>query len=285
MLVNPLSNDGTQITTINISIGSVNNSQDQDVTLNFDVTVADTAENRAGGIIDENWATMQWKDINGTIEQISDNSGKLKLPAIDVQKTALTPNYPNDNVTFIVKVTNIGETILAPINVSDLLPLGMEHVSDNMSATISGRYVNGTLPGPLYPGDSTYVEILAKFNGTSYSGFENYVQARGKPPVGNDVWDEDTVMLPEITSSIKIVKTADITDIVPMQNVTYTIKVTNTGNLTQETVRVVDYLPPEMELLSVNPPGSVGGSTIIWENLGPLAAGESKNLTLVMRLR
>ncbi len=103
--------------------------------------------------------------------------------------------------------------------------------------------------------------------------------------MGKDVWDLDQLPLPEITSHIKIVKTANDTSPLRNENVSYTITVTNTGNLTQETVRVVDYLPPEMELLSTSPPGSVGGSTVIWENVGPLGAMQSVNLTMIMRLR
>jgi len=97
--------------------------------------------------------------------------------------------------------------------------------------------------------------------------------------------DQDSLPLPEITSHIKIVKSANNTSPLRNESVNYTITVTNTGNLTQETVRVVDYLPPEMELLYASPPGNVGGSTVIWENVGPLAAWESKNLTMIMRMR
>ncbi len=284
VLVNPLINDGTQISTINISLGSVNNSQDQDVTLKFNGTVADTADNRDGGIIKANNATSRWKDINGTIYQGNDSSGILKLPAISVVKEALlTANYPNENVTFIINVTNIGETILDPIFVSDLLPYGMEHVSDNMSATVIGRYVNGTIAGLLYPGGSIFVEIQAKFNGKSYDGFVNYVNASGKPPVGKDVMDDDNKTLPDIVSSITVVKTADITNPEVMQNVTYTINVTNTGNMIQETVKVTDIMPVEMTYLSSNPPGVVVGNVITWANLGPLGPGNSTYPQVVMR--
>ena len=279
-------NDGTTTTLVRMYLGDVNNVAGLNVTIRFNATVADTPENRAGGIIEENWATQSWKDINGIIRVSTDSSGILNLPAITVHKSAvLPPNYPNSNITFILNVTNIGKTVLDPIRIIDTLPLGMEHVSDNMSATVSGRTVSAVIPGILYPGQSRYWEIVARFDGSSYSGFENLVNASGTPPVGRDVWDLDQLPLPEITSGIRMVKTANNTSPQRNENVAYTITVTNTGNLTQETVRVVDYLPPEMELLSVNPPGSVGGSTIIWENVGPLAAGESKNLTLVMRLR
>lgn len=279
-------NDGTTLTLVHMYLGDVDNAAGENVTIRFNGTVADTPENRAGGIIEENWATMRWKDINGTVRESTGSSDILNLPAITVRKSAiLPPDYPNSNVTFIINVTNSGKTVLDPIRITDTLPLGMEHVSDNMSATVSGRIASAVIPGILYPGQSLYREIVARFDGNSYSGFENQVNASGTPPVGKDVWDLDQLPLPVITSAIKMVKTADIQNPQRMQNVTYTITVTNTGNLTQETVRVQDFLPPEMELLSVNPPGSVGGSTIIWENVGPLGAGESKNLTLVMRLR
>lgn len=285
VIINP-PNDGTTTTLVSMYLGDVSNVAGQNVTIRFNATVADTPENREGGIIEENWATQSWKDINGIIRVSTDSSGILNLPAISVRKSAvLPPNYPNSNITFILNVTNIGKTVLDPIRIIDTLPLGMEHVSDNMSAMVSGRTVSAVIPGILYPGQSLYREIVARFDGSSYSGFENLVNASGTPPVGRDVWDLDQLPLPEITSGIRMVKTANNTSPQRNENVAYTITVTNTGNLTQETVRVVDYLPPEMELLSINPPGSIGGSTVIWENVGPLAAGESKNLTLVMRLR
>ena len=277
-------NDGTTLTNVSMYLGDVDNSLGVDVKIEFNATVADTAENRAGGIIEANRATLQWKDINGMIKQSTDISGILKLPAISVEKRAeLTANYPNDNVTFIIKVTNVGETLLDPIFVSDHLPYGMEHVSNNMSGVVSGRYVNGTIAGPLYPGSSIYVEILARFNGKSYNGFENYVNASGTPPVGRDVWDYDNIPLPDIVSAIKIIKTADITNPEVMQNVTYTLKVTNTGNLTQEVIKVTDIMPVEMTYLSSNPPGIVGGNIITWANVGPLGPGNSTYLQIVMR--
>lgn len=279
-------NDGTTLTLVHMYLGDVDNAAGENVTVRFNGTVADTPENRAGGIIEENWATMRWKDINGIVRESTGAANILNLPAITVRKSAvLPPDYPNSNVTFILNVTNSGQTVLDPIRITDTLPLGMVHVSDNMSATVSGRIVSAVIPGILYPGQSLFREIVARFDGKSYSGFENQVNASGTPPVGRDVWALDQLPLPEITSSIKIAKTANNTSPQRNENVTYTITVTNTGNLTQETVRVMDTLPPEMELLSSSPPGSVGGSTIIWENVGPLAAGESKNLTLVMRLR
>lgn len=279
-------NNGTTLTMVRMYLGDVDNSAGQNVTIRFNGTVADTPENRAGGIIEENWASMTWKDVSGSIRESSGSSGILNLPAVIVHKSAvLPPNYPNSNVSFILNVTNTGKTVLDPIRIIDTLPLGMEHVSDNISATVSGRTVSAVIPGALYPGQSLYREIVARFDGSSYSGFENLVNASGTPPVGRDVWDLDQLPLPEITSGIKMVKTANNTSPQRNQNVAYNITVTNTGNLTQETVRVVDYLPPEMELLSTSPPGSLAGSSIIWENVGPLAAGESKNLTLVMRLR
>ena len=279
-------NNGTTLTMVRMHMGDVDNSAGQNVTIRFNGTVADTPENRAGGIIEENWAAMTWKDVSGSIRESSGSSGILNLPAITVHKSAdLLPDYPNSNVTFILNVTNTGKTILDPIRISDLLPFGMEHVSDNMSATVSGRSVSAVIPGPLYPGQSHFREIVARFDGKSDSGFINQVNASGTPPVGRDVWDLDQLPLPDITSSIKMVKTANNTSPQRNENVTYTIKVTNTGNLTQETVRVVDYLPPEMELLSTSPPATVGGSTVIWENVGPLGALQSVNLTMIMRLR
>ena len=279
-------NDGSTLTMVHMYLGDVDNSAGLNVTIRFNATVADMPENRAGGIIEENWATMRWKDFLGGIRESSGSSGILNLPAITVHKAAdLPPDYPNSNVTFILKVTNSGKTVLDPITISDLLPYGMEHVSDNVSASVSGRTVDAVIPGILYPGQSLYRQIVARFDGKSYSDFVNQVNATGKPPVGRDVLDQDSLPLPEITSHIKIVKSANNTSPLRNESVNYTITVTNTGNLTQETVRVVDYLPPEMELLYASPPGNVGGSTVIWENVGPLAAWESKNLTMIMRMR
>ena len=116
-------NNGTTLTMVRMYLGDVDNSAGQNVTIRFNGTVADTPENRAGGIIEENWAAMTWKDVSGSIRESSGSSGILNLPAITVHKSAdLLPDYPNSNVTFILNVTNTGKTILDPIRISDLCP-------------------------------------------------------------------------------------------------------------------------------------------------------------------
>jgi len=279
-------NDGTVPVNVNWHIGDVNNSANEDLVIEFNATVAGTAINRLGIILDPNDALLRYKDAYGNPYSISDSSSVMHLPAIDVNKTvSYPPEYPNENLTFSINVTNTGNVSLDPIVVWDLLPLGLEYVSSNPSGVHYNRYVNWTVAGPLLPGETTTLELVARLDGTDYGALVNYVNATGVPYDVENVTDDDYATVRAVNSSIEIQKDADVAEAHPNQLVNFTIRVTNTGDVVQRTVRVVDILPAGMDYVSHNGTATISGNMITWENAGPLGPGNSTYLRVTGRAK
>jgi uncharacterized repeat protein (TIGR01451 family) len=82
---------------------------------------------------------------------------------IDITKTAIPKNISQDeNVTFIIKVTNIGRVLLKTVRVVDILPVMLTYVSDNQSGNVSDGVITWEDLGPLGVNNSTYIELKAK---------------------------------------------------------------------------------------------------------------------------
>ncbi|NAS89750.1 hypothetical protein C4E24_08485, partial [ANME-1 cluster archaeon AG-394-G21] len=78
--------------------------------------------------------------------------------------------------------------------------------------------------------------------------------------------------------------TATPTEGAPGTEVTYKIDVRNTGDCILNPVTVVETMPAGMSFVSATPVVNVSAGLIIWTDLGPLAAGELKTLTLVAHI-
>jgi uncharacterized repeat protein (TIGR01451 family) len=71
---------------------------------------------------------------------------------------------PGDEVTYIINTTNNGDIPLSTVRVMDILPVLMVYVSDNRSGIVSGNMVTWENVGPLDPGESTYIKLVAEVN-------------------------------------------------------------------------------------------------------------------------
>lgn len=78
-----------------------------------------------------------------------------------------------------------------------------------------------------------------------------------------------------------VAKTAEPTSAPPGGNITFALIVENTGDVELDPVTVVDTLPNGMSYLSSNPEATSHNGNVTWENIGPLARGSSRTITLV----
>jgi uncharacterized repeat protein (TIGR01451 family) len=82
-----------------------------------------------------------------------------------VSKTANPEDVgPGDELTYIINTTNNGDIPLSTVRVVDVLPVLMVYISDNRSGIVSGNRITWENVGPLDPGESTYIELIAKVN-------------------------------------------------------------------------------------------------------------------------
>jgi uncharacterized repeat protein (TIGR01451 family) len=82
---------------------------------------------------------------------------------IEITKTAIPKNISQDeNVTFIIKVTNIGRVLLRTVRVVDILPVMLTYVSDNQSGNVTDGVITWEDLGQLGVNNSTYIELKAR---------------------------------------------------------------------------------------------------------------------------
>ncbi|WP_459969577.1 DUF7507 domain-containing protein [Nocardioides pyridinolyticus] len=161
-------------------------------------------------------------------------------PAITLRKTASAiddtdGNGPDagDRITYGFTVTNTGNVTLTPVTVTDP-KVGAVTCSPNQLAP--GASVTCTA--------APYVLTQADLNAGKV---DNTATASGKPPVGSEVTAQDSTTTPVApTASINLVKTASTVHDVngngidDGDTITYTFRVTNTGNVTLTNITVAD---------------------------------------------
>ena len=158
----------------------------------------------------------------------------IGFDALTLHKSASITSFdkPGQAVNYSYLVTNIGHLLLDPVTVTDPMP-GLSAID---------------CPGPsLAPAASetctaTYTTTQADVDRGSVT---NIGTATGKPPTGPLATVTSTLTIPASANpSIGLVKTASVTSFSSAGTVvTYSFKVTNTGNVTLHAIAVTDAMP------------------------------------------
>ena len=152
-------------------------------------------------------------------------------PAIKIEKDPATQTIVSGaTATFTIKVTNTGDTTLTGVNVVDLLTPDCARTSAQLAGNAT------LLAGASFTYQCTTVALT--------QGFTNSATATGTPPLGPPVTSTDTADVVVIHPSILVEKTPDTQTVVTGSTVTFTIKVTNTGDVTLTNVNVADAQAP-----------------------------------------
>lgn len=127
-----------------------------------------------------------------------DESSVTVTPSADLSLTkteTASPTFVGDDAVFDIEVTNDGPDVAPSVQVSDLLPAGLSHVSDIPS---KGSYAPGTgvwTIGAIQPSTSETLQITARVTAPGSITNSAEVSASGAPDPdstpGNDVPAED----------------------------------------------------------------------------------------------
>ncbi len=152
-------------------------------------------------------------------------------PAIDIEKTPDSQTVMSgSDVTFTIVVTNTGNVDLSNVAVTDPLAPDCDANIGDLAVGASTSY------------DCTVAAVTA--------GFTNVATVTGEGPGGEEVTDEDDAVV-EVTAApapaIDVEKTPDTQTVEPGDSVTFTIVVTNTGNVDLSNVAVTDPLAPDCD--------------------------------------
>jgi uncharacterized repeat protein (TIGR01451 family) len=163
-------------------------------------------------------------------------TSSLTIPAIvtatlGLAKTANITSYstPGTLITYSYKVTNTGNVTMTAISVTDP-QVGLSAISCG-STTLA--------PGASETCTATYTTTQADVNAGSIS---NTGTASGKPPTGSAVTATSSLTISATeTPALTLAKTANVTSYSAAGTlITYSYKVTNTGNVTLTAVSVTD---------------------------------------------
>lgn len=196
---------------------------------------------------------------------------------LEISKTAPQNTYkPGDTVTYTVVVTNNGLRTLTGIVVRDTVSTSGVTASVDRNRLPSGATVNsdGSVTiASLAPGNSTTL-IFVSVVPTGFSGDINNT-VTGKATETNEVSDVEKVNVIQVPA-ISVTKVADRASgrYLPGEWVTYTIVVTNTGNVDLKNVKVEDKLAGGTWVI---PSGQTGNITTNADNTLTINALPVKN--------
>jgi len=190
--------------------------------------------------------------------------------SVGVPELAIVKTTPNEQVLlgagvpWNITVTNTGNFCAYDVVVTDTLPSGVSHAS--------GEKVLTTELGTLAPGESRDITVNTEAAAT---GEHCNVAVVDSSNAGSAKDDACVVV---VEAGLDVTKEGT-----PMQFVgkkaSYTIKVTNTGDVPLTDVVVTDTVPAQNKLLAA-PGAQTNGNTATWTtNLG---AGESKSFELTV---
>ncbi len=142
-------------------------------------------------------------------------------PALDIDKTPETqPARSGDTVTFTITVSNTGDITLTNVTVGDVQASDCNHSV-------------GTLAAGSPPSSYTCTMIAT-------ADLTNTATVTGAPPAGPDVSASDDAFVNVINPTLQIGKTPDVQYALSGDTVTFTITVSNTGDITLTNVTVND---------------------------------------------
>ncbi|WP_040329924.1 DUF7507 domain-containing protein, partial [Clostridium ihumii] len=246
-----------------------------------------------------NTATIDYQYLvnpNGTPTGVTGNSNTVETAVGDILVNKLVDKAfadLGDTITYTVTVNNPGVASISNVLFTDALPSGTSYV--NGSLTVDTAYT-GTDPMTgitlTTVGAGQTVTITWKVTVGNVLPSPNPIQnigtvtVPGLPPVNTNPVDT-TVNHADLISQGNLVKSVDKTSAVVGETVTYTIKVTNTGNILANPVTLTDVVPNGTSYVSGtltvdgNPNGGDPNSGIA---IGPVNPGQTVTVVFSVKI-
>jgi len=238
--------------------------------------IGDQAYPIDGGLDLDNYPMMDDITLKGGAIQISlDGSLQTTPPASQAQ--------------YLLKITNLGDSEIRGINITNQLSPGIAGISvesglePDISLEPNGTHIlRWQDPGPLGPGESREIGLLALLDDPLPETLASQASVRAISADGRNLSDEASLEL-NAAANISIEKEADPAFSQASDPVTFRINVSNTGQLNLTSVLVNDTLPQGMSYLSDDSNGTASGRLVSWD-LGSMQPGESRLIGLAARV-
>ena len=195
-------------------------------------------------------------------------SSRLTIEKTDNQSQAA----PGDTLTYQITVRNTGTLDETDITVIDHIPTHTTFVSAGNGGTRNGNNVEWTFD--LKAGDSMTLTMLVQIDDSA----SNNTQVFNQACIDGGPCDDDTTVVLRDTPTLSIDKTVNRSIAKPGDELTYTIRVTNTSSTDATDVFVEDTIPSDTDYVSASSGNLRSGDTVRWNF--DLAAGQTRTFTL-----
>lgn len=182
-------------------------------------------------------------------------------PEIAISKTAPAEKMANEDFQYSIRVSNPSSVPAKNVVVTDTLPDGIQYVSSQPSASVSGQNLSWSL-GTFEGGQSNQISITVR--GTRTGEFTNCAEVR----TAEGLSARDCAKTRITSAALALEKTCP-SEVLICDPIEYVLSVRNTGDGPARNVRVIDELPDGL----VNKSG--GGRTVTFD-AGTLNANETK---------
>jgi uncharacterized repeat protein (TIGR01451 family) len=188
-------------------------------------------------------------------------------------------------LTYTLVVTNNGPSVARNAAVTDTLPPEVAFVSAEPAQSSGPNPLVWSL-GDLAVGEVRRLTVTVRVLVTTTDVFTNAVVVGSDTPDDNPGNNGDEEPTTPLVPGLELTK-----DVVPGEAVrnmpfTYTIRITNTGQVTFDPLVLTDTLPTDFHYVvgSGDPsdPNVIAEPRLVWQNLGPLAPGESITVTFAV---
>ena len=204
---------------------------------------------------------------------------------IEVIKTPVTnPVIAGQPLVWNIKVTNKGPSKAINVEIKDLIPTGLTLTNitttqgvcigqicqlGDMAANAVVTLTVTTMVDPSVPNGTQLCNTAIRFSDT---------------PDPNTANDTSVSCVTVITrADLSVTKTGTPNPVVAGNNLTYTLLVQNLGPSDAQNVVINDPLPAGVTLISATPAQTSGPNPLVWD-LGTMAAGQSKTITVVVKV-
>lgn len=212
-----------------------------------------------------------------TVEQIAD---------LAITKTASTSTIkPGEQLTYTIEVENKGPSTSDPTMVTDTLPAGVSHLSNDAGCNTAALPTVTCNLGSLGAGATRTFHIVVEVTAGAGS-IENTASVGGPLPDPEPVNDEDSATTAvEPVSDLAITKTAGAAAVKPGEQLTYTLGVENKGPSDSSSTIVTDTLPAQLTYVEDDAGCNVSALPTVTCDLGNITTSVAVVIEIVTEVK
>ncbi|HNW86284.1 MAG TPA: SdrD B-like domain-containing protein [Candidatus Limiplasma sp.] len=247
--------------------------------------VLTVAPGTMSGAIVHNLVTVTEENATPQVGPSDTVDTPVQNPVLSITKTTTaTQVRAGEDIPYTITVTNSGTGVAKAVKMSDILPANATHKSATPSAGTYNSLLSLWNIGDIAPGGSATLNLVLTVAASAQNGDTVHNVASVTEENGSSLAEPLTAdaTTPVMNPVLAISKTASIMQVRAGGDITYTIKVTNSGLGVAKAVQVTETLPANATFKSASATsGAYDAATHIW-SIGDIAASGSATLTLVL---